>query len=74
MVEPSDGLVILYNYLWAREYDRHEQSGRKARPACVQIMIARAARAGQSSRSSQSRVSPTERRSKFRKSRPAALV
>ncbi len=41
MVEPSNGLVIFYNYLWAREYDRHEESGRKARPACVQIIIAR---------------------------------
>jgi hypothetical protein len=41
MVKPSNGLVISYNYLWAREYDRHEESGRKARPACVQIIIAR---------------------------------
>jgi hypothetical protein len=41
MVEPSNGLVISYNYLWAREYDRHEESGRKARPVCVQIIIAR---------------------------------
>jgi len=40
-VEASNGLVISYNYLWAREYDRHEESGRKARPACVQIIIAR---------------------------------
>ncbi len=40
MVEPSNGLVISYNYLWAREYDRHEESGRKARPACVQIIVA----------------------------------
>jgi hypothetical protein len=40
MVEPSNGLVISYNYLWAREYDRREESGRKARPACVQIIIA----------------------------------
>jgi hypothetical protein len=41
MIEPANGLVILYNYLWAREHDRHEESGRKARPACVQIIIAR---------------------------------
>jgi hypothetical protein len=41
MVEPANGLVISYNYLWAREYDRQEESGRKARPACVQIIIAR---------------------------------
>jgi hypothetical protein len=40
MVAPSDGLVISYNYLWAREYDRREESGRKARPVCVQIIIA----------------------------------
>jgi hypothetical protein len=40
MVEPSDGLVISYNYLWARAHDRHEESGPKARLACVQIIIA----------------------------------
>jgi hypothetical protein len=40
MVEPANGLVIFYNYLWAREYDRHEESGRKARPACVQVIVA----------------------------------
>jgi hypothetical protein len=40
MIKPSNGLVIFYNYLWAREYDHHEESGRKARPACVQIIIA----------------------------------
>jgi hypothetical protein len=39
-VSPQNGLVISYNYLWAREYDRHEDSGRKARPACVQIIVA----------------------------------
>lgn len=40
-MEASNGLVSSYNYLWAREYDRHEESGRKAGPACVQIIIAR---------------------------------
>ena len=40
MVEPANGLVISYNYLWAREFDRHEESGRKSRPACVQIIVA----------------------------------
>jgi hypothetical protein len=40
MVEPANGLVISYNYLWAREHDRSEESGRKARPACVQIIVA----------------------------------
>jgi hypothetical protein len=40
MFEPANGLVISYNYLWAREHDRREESGRKARPVCVQIVIA----------------------------------
>ena len=40
MFKPANGLVIAYDYLWAREYDHHEESGRKARPACVQIIIA----------------------------------
>ena len=40
MFKPANGLVISYNYLWAREYDRQEESGRKARPACVQIIVA----------------------------------
>jgi hypothetical protein len=39
MITPTNGLVISYNYLWAREYDHHEESGRKARPACVQIIV-----------------------------------
>jgi hypothetical protein len=41
MIEPSNGLVIRYSYLWAREYDRQEEAGRKDRPACVQIIVAR---------------------------------
>jgi hypothetical protein len=44
MIEPANGLVISYNYLWAREHDRDEESGRKARPACVQIIVASGAR------------------------------
>ncbi len=40
MFKPANGLVISYNYLWAREYDRQEESGHKARPCCVQIIIA----------------------------------
>jgi hypothetical protein len=40
MFEPSNGLVISYNHLSARECDRHEESGRKSRPACVQIIVA----------------------------------
>lgn len=39
MIEPANGLVISYNYLWAREHDRREETGRKARPVCVQIII-----------------------------------
>jgi hypothetical protein len=41
MIKPINGLVIYYSYLWAREYDRREESGRKARPACLQIIIAK---------------------------------
>jgi hypothetical protein len=40
MFKPANGLVISYNYLWAREYDRREEAGRKARPVCVQIIVA----------------------------------
>ena len=40
MIKPANGLVISYNYLWAREYDRHEEAGSKSRPACVQIIVA----------------------------------
>jgi hypothetical protein len=40
MIKPSNGLVVFYNYLWAREHDRREETGRKARPACVQIIVA----------------------------------
>jgi len=44
MVEPINGLVISYNYLWAREHDRREEAGRKARPVCLQIIVAEAER------------------------------
>jgi len=40
MNEPEHGQVILYSYLWAREYDRGEESGRKARPTCVMLIVA----------------------------------
>ena len=33
------GRVILYSYLWRREYLRGEESGRKARPTCVMIIV-----------------------------------
>ncbi len=39
MIEPRNGLVLRYSYLWARQYDRREESGRKDRPACVQIIV-----------------------------------
>ncbi|MGF9565434.1 hypothetical protein [Neorhizobium sp. JUb45] len=35
----AHGDVILYSYLWAREYDRGEESGRKARPTCVMLIV-----------------------------------
>lgn len=38
MIEARTGLVIRYSYLWAREHDRGEESGRKDRPVCVQII------------------------------------
>ncbi len=41
MIEPTNGLVIRYDYLWAREHDRREEAGRKARPACLQIIVAK---------------------------------
>lgn len=40
MIEPANGLVIRYDYLWAREHDRQEKVGRKAWPTCVQIILA----------------------------------
>jgi hypothetical protein len=40
MINPANGLVIRHSYLWAREYDRKEEAGRKNRPACVQIIVA----------------------------------
>ena len=35
----SDGTIIRYSYLWALQRARGEVSGRKDRPACVQIVI-----------------------------------
>lgn len=40
MIDPAHGQVILYSYLWAREHDRGEESGRKARPTCVLLIVA----------------------------------
>ncbi|RFC64758.1 hypothetical protein [Mesorhizobium denitrificans] len=40
MVDPQHGDVILYSYLWAREHDKGEESGRKVRPTCVMMIVA----------------------------------
>jgi hypothetical protein len=32
------GSVVSYAYLWHREHQRGEESGRKARPACVMLV------------------------------------
>ncbi len=39
--KPATGLVIRYNYLWTRQADAGEDSGRKARPVCVAIPVGR---------------------------------
>lgn len=39
MTEIGHGSVIRYSYLWAREHDRGEDAGRKARPACIMLII-----------------------------------
>ncbi|MGE0238098.1 MAG: hypothetical protein AB7F09_23915 [Parvibaculaceae bacterium] len=41
MIEAKTGLVIRYFYLWAREHDRGEETGRKDRPVCVQVIVSR---------------------------------
>lgn len=41
MIDAKTGVVIRYSYLWAREHDRGEESGRKDRPVCVQVIISR---------------------------------
>ena len=40
MIESASGLVIRYSYLWAREHFRGEETGRKDRPVCVQVVTA----------------------------------
>lgn len=40
MPEIAHGDIILYSYLWAREHDRGEESGRKGRPTCVMLIVA----------------------------------
>lgn len=39
MAEITHGSVILYSYLWARERDQGETSGRKTRPVCVMVIM-----------------------------------
>lgn len=39
MTEIAHGHVILYSYLWAREFDQREESGRKVRPTCVMLIV-----------------------------------
>jgi hypothetical protein len=39
MIEAKTGLVIRYSYLWAREQHRGEETGRKDRPVCVQMIV-----------------------------------
>jgi hypothetical protein len=39
MNSAKTGDVVLYSYLWAREHDRGEESGRKARPVCLMIIF-----------------------------------
>lgn len=38
-MKPENGLVIRYSFLWLREYERGEESGRKGRPVCVQMLM-----------------------------------
>lgn len=38
-MKAENGLVIRYYFLWSREEERGETSGRKARPACVQLVM-----------------------------------
>jgi hypothetical protein len=38
------GCVVRYSYLWAREPDRGETEGRKDRPVCLMLIIAREGR------------------------------
>ena len=36
---PRNGHVVRYGYLWRREFEHGEESGRKARPVCLTIML-----------------------------------
>ena len=39
MAEIGHGDIIKYSYVWHREHLRGEVSGRKARPACVMLIV-----------------------------------
>jgi hypothetical protein len=39
MVDLLHGQVVFYSYLWWREHLRGEETGRKARPSCVMIVV-----------------------------------
>lgn len=39
MISANTGDVFLYSYLWSREHERGEESGRKTRPVCVMIIF-----------------------------------
>ena len=41
-IAPEPGLVIPYVYLWRREHEAGEESGRKARPCLVVVAVTRA--------------------------------
>jgi len=36
---PRNGHVIHYGYLWRREFERGEESGRKTRPVCLTVVL-----------------------------------
>jgi hypothetical protein len=39
VAELPSGTVIRYDYLWAHQADRGEESGRKDRPCCVHVLL-----------------------------------
>lgn len=43
VVVPEPGLVIPYIYLWRREHEAGEESGRKTRPCLIVVVVPRAA-------------------------------
>ncbi len=42
IANPRSGLVVSYNYLWRHQHERGETEGRKARPACLIVVLPRA--------------------------------